>query len=737
MKIKSESIFKICTYLAIVLFLIPQKISALAAPNCVSCGTLIAANSGANITLNTGNNLCIAAGVTYSGNITLNGGTLCNEGTVTNILFNKGTFNNFGQFNRTGPVNINSTGNVEINAFSGSKINVMGAFNFAANSATNNLNVNINQGAFFMVGGSVNASKGNFIIVVGAFDPLSQISETIFNVGGAFNVSNTLLSFTNFGKAYVNINGSLSLDNKLNKTIINEGSFNVNNSINIGGNGQNAGVVIINNSNLFNVTNFFNASYTNGTVTVNNNNSFTIGKSLTLSKNNNNFINNSNLNIGLDFNVERGSATNSGAVTARDFDVKFGTYTNNNVSIASRDFITSNSQAIVNNNGYIEITREFNNTATFNLGQNSLIQTAKYYNLGNGIINGPAVVPDTTLYAKILISGYSENTGYINGGIIVFDQTLVGTNNNNGYGFDQINNSARIANTIIFGTRSAGPVNPVIINCVALQEIFGIGPKQIPAPIICGGGVPVLLKAQLYAFTPNGFIPFNSPLVAYSWQAPLQNGQNITVMPTSTQTYTMYAMYGGCIYSNTVTVVVTSPANFIATITGTPDILYPYPDALNLNSSVVGGSTPYSFAWTPNVYFLSPGNLVQNPNVNPPVALNYTLTVTDANGCKTTATVNVIPSPYAPLNKTPDGGYYKLVNNRLQFKFDGQYATTGLVYNVYDKTNTLVNVPVSSLIIISGDNRYSLNATTLTASDYYTLEIINEKKEKMYLRFVR
>jgi hypothetical protein len=103
----------------------------------------------------------------------------------------------------------------------------------------------------------------------------------------------------------------------------------------------------------------------------------------------------------------------------------------------------------------------------------------------------------------------------------------------------------------------------------------------------------------------------------------------------------------------------------------------------------------------------------------------------------TYTTVNVIPAPYAYLNKIPDGGYYKLVNNRMLFKFDGQYATTGLTYKVFNKNNSLVTTSISSLIVNSGDNRYSLNASSLNAGEYYTLEVTNEKKEKLYLRFIR
>lgn len=133
---------------------------------------------------------------------------------------------------------------------------------------------------------------------------------------------------------------------------------------------------------------------------------------------------------------------------------------------------------------------------------------------------------------------------------------------------------------------------------------------------------------------------------------------------------------------------------------------------------------------------------MQNTQVKPPVSMIYTVNATDAIGCIGSATVELLSLPYAHLNKIPDGGYYQCVQDKLLFKFDGQYATTGLKYNVYDKANTLVasnsiaNV-ANSLIVNSGDNRYYLNvsSSSFLSGAYYNLELINEKNEKLYLRF--
>lgn len=179
-------------------------------------------------------------------------------------------------------------------------------------------------------------------------------------------------------------------------------------------------------------------------------------------------------------------------------------------------------------------------------------------------------------------------------------------------------------------------------------------------------------------------------------------------------------------------------------VNGAPTINFANTQPVNLNAFMSAGVPPVSYVWTPNNFFNSPSynNSMQNTQVKPPVSMTYTVNAIDAIGCVGSTTVELISLPYAHLNKIPDGGYYQCVQDKLLFKFDGQYATTGLKYNVYDKANTLVasnsiaNV-ANSLIVNSGDNRYYLNvsSSSFLSGAYYNLELINEKNEKLYLRF--
>lgn len=172
-------------------------------------------------------------------------------------------------------------------------------------------------------------------------------------------------------------------------------------------------------------------------------------------------------------------------------------------------------------------------------------------------------------------------------------------------------------------------------------------------------------------------------------------------------------------------------------VTATSPIAVVAMSQIGIGCTPSGGFTPYTYNWYPNAFFTGgTSNTSQNPNVTTPSSIIYTVTVTDEKGCVDQATVELIAPPYAHTVKIPDGGYYNLTLNKLLFKYDGQYATqSSISCKFYDKANSPTTpsiLPISS--VSPGDNRYFLDASSLAAG-YYTLELINEKKEKEYLRF--
>lgn len=104
--------------------------------------------------------------------------------------------------------------------------------------------------------------------------------------------------------------------------------------------------------------------------------------------------------------------------------------------------------------------------------------------------------------------------------------------------------------------------------------------------------------------------------------------------------------------------------------------------------------------------------------------------------------------PYAVLTKKLDGGYYQAINGRLFFRFDEEYYDTGdLRFTIYNDKHQLVTssgmMPATVRPqVVYGDNRYKLNTvgcditpSGALANGFYTLEVVNDKNEKWYLRF--
>ena len=103
---------------------------------------------------------------------------------------------------------------------------------------------------------------------------------------------------------------------------------------------------------------------------------------------------------------------------------------------------------------------------------------------------------------------------------------------------------------------------------------------------------------------------------------------------------------------------------------------------------------------------------------------------------------------YAILKRDLDASYFLITNGGLVFKYDEDYADKDqvLTYTIYDAYhNTLVsskNNTAKLFPVKQGDNRYSMNLTACNftpngplGGGMFLLEVENEKKEKMYLRF--
>jgi Bacterial Ig-like domain/Lamin Tail Domain/Secretion system C-terminal sorting domain len=141
--------------------------------------------------------------------------------------------------------------------------------------------------------------------------------------------------------------------------------------------------------------------------------------------------------------------------------------------------------------------------------------------------------------------------------------------------------------------------------------------------------------------------------IAYSYEiagATIRNGStndasgNFNV-GTSTIAWTATDSWGNSVNCETTVIVnplpsVTIPDAFAlpsGTLANTVYIGYNPASSITLSSNVSGGSSPYTYSWTS-------GSTSPSTTVSPTTNTNYTLTVTDANGCQQTAakTVSVI-----------------------------------------------------------------------------------------------
>ncbi len=94
----------------------------------------------------------------------------------------------------------------------------------------------------------------------------------------------------------------------------------------------------------------------------------------------------------------------------------------------------------------------------------------------------------------------------------------------------------------------------------------------------------------------------------------------------------------------------------------------------------------------------------------------------------------------AVLKKKLDGGHHVAKGERLKFRYaeDYFYANPGtLIYNFYDRQHAKV-ASLPSQDVIKGTNHYEIDLSAISGmphSYYYTLEVVNSKNEKRYLRF--
>jgi hypothetical protein len=119
----------------------------------------------------------------------------------------------------------------------------------------------------------------------------------------------------------------------------------------------------------------------------------------------------------------------------------------------------------------------------------------------------------------------------------------------------------------------------------------------------------------------------------------------------------------------------------------------------------------------------------------------FTSVINDGVNSATSFKCNSSGEVYATLFNELDGYYYTVKNGKLRFVFNQNYDTqNNLKFNIYTERGTFIKSqsnypPVQATY---GDNYLTLDLTTTNGCigrGIFSLEVISDKKEKMYLRF--
>ncbi|MFM9985793.1 MAG: PKD domain-containing protein [Flavobacteriales bacterium] len=146
-------------------------------------------------------------------------------------------------------------------------------------------------------------------------------------------------------------------------------------------------------------------------------------------------------------------------------------------------------------------------------------------------------------------------------------------------------------------------------------------------------------------------------------------GNTVQTNPTGPITYTVTGTSGSCTDTGTITLTidplpVVNPAGVYSMCVGETELL---------GVTVTGGSGTYnSYAWTPSATLINPNTTA--PTSNAIVTTNYTVQVSDNEGCVGTGTVPLTVNPLPPTNAGPD---LNLCNQPVATTLSGYSPNTG------------------------------------------------------------
>jgi hypothetical protein len=683
-------------------------------------------NSVANYSVAPTQTLYVFSGCTYTGNIYLKGGSLINNGSLDKVDIYSGTIINNGVIKNANHKVLSLDGSLRIFSNSGSSLTFKDSVKVSAGS-NDSIYFNLQQGSITNFTKDFILNSGKLIVKVGtAGTSTTNISALgSLNINGNASFASTLI-IDNSSAGVININKSLTLKNGGQKLITNMGKVNISGNVSVSGNSSSVSLV---NHKVLGIHRSLKVSGTSQMILTNFNakGNIQIGDSLLLASSTLSFTNKGLIKVNRLASVESALLINDGVIRCGSMKVAAAAITNNNRVVVQKNLEISDSSSKFINKKVLQVKKHLTNNGTLEGGKKSLIVTGSFSNLNaSAKLKGPTDLTvsgttsvDSSNYAVLYIDSLSRNSGAISGYNMILDQTYTGTSAKK---MDQVDDPTLISMESSFRGR-----------CVSLEiGQFTIYPEKT---VYCPGD-DIYISFDNYVSVQHIDWTYSGTAGGYD-----ESDFQFDIIDVATGgTVTICGEYWDgsqwcpfCI--DVVIIAVGGPS-----VSATSPVYSAVGNTVTLNCTPSGGASPYTFNWQPNYYFVAPSdNQDEDPVVSPKVSLTYTVLVTDANGCTATTTVQVILKPFAVFDKKLNGEYYTLFNNKLFFKYDAQYSNTTLVYRVYDLDNKDVSVnspfaPVNITTVVPGDNRYTLDATNL-ATGAYVLEVVNEKKEKLFLRF--
>ena len=317
----------------------------------------------------------------------------------------------------------------------------------------------------------------------------------------------------------------------------------------------------------------------------------------------------------------------------------------------------------------------------------------------NGCTDNVQVTITQTTNPIIQVDAVVDATcGQNNGAITI---SVTGGSGNESYAWAGGVSNANVANSLTAGTYT------VTVTSNGCTDTETITVNDLPAPQV------VLVSSTDPACgQSNGSIIFDASggngTLSYTWTNSASNTEAATNLTAATYTITVTDA-SGC----------TATASNTIANQSAPSISNPTATEATCGQSngtagitVTGGVLPLSYTWTNNV---STSNTANNLP-----ALDYTVTVSDANGCSATVTISVI-SPNAPVlsltNTTPET--CNLGNGAIDVAATGgvlplTYAWTGGVSN----TNTASNLNGGNYTVTVTDNNGCSDQLSITVDEF-------------------